>query len=204
MNAIVGMTAIAIANLQNPQQVQNCLKKISLSSKHLFGLINDVLDMSKIESGKLTLSADLLSLREVMDSIVNIVQPQMKAKNQKFDVFIHNIIAENVLCDGVRLNQVLINLLSNAIKFTPEGGEIEIALSQEESKKGADYVQVNIRVKDTGIGMTPEFQKRIFESFVREDNTRVHKTEGTGLGMSITKYIVDAMGGAIEIGRAHV
>ena len=202
MNAIVGMTAIAIANLQNPQQVQNCLKKISLSSKHLLGLINDVLDMSKIESGKLTLSADLLSLREVMDSIVNIVQPQMKAKNQKFDVFIHNIIAENVLCDGVRLNPVLINLLSNAIKFTPEGGEIEIALSQEESKKGADYVQVNIRVKDTGIGMTPEFQKRIFESFIREDNTRVHKTEGTGLGMSITKYIVDAMGGAIDLTSA--
>ncbi len=202
MNAIVGMTAIAIANLNNPQQVQNCLKKISLSSKHLLGLINDVLDMSKIESGKLTLSADLLSLREAMDSIVNIVQPQVKAKNQHFDVFIHNIIAENVLCDGVRLNQVLINLLSNAIKFTPEGGTICLTLSQEESPEGEDHVRSHLWVKDNGIGMTPEFQKKIYESFVREDSARVHKTEGTGLGMSITKYIIDTMGGTIQLTSA--
>jgi two-component system sensor histidine kinase/response regulator len=202
MNAIVGMTAIAIANIQNPQQVQNCLRKISLSSKHLLSLINDVLDMAKIESGKLTLNADLLSLREVMNSIVNIVQPQVKAKNQKFDVFIRSILSENVLCDGVRLNQVLINLLSNAIKFTPEGGEIQISLSQEESPKGPEYIRSHIWVKDNGIGMAPEFQQKIFESFVREDNARVHKTEGTGLGMSITKYIVDAMDGTIDLNSA--
>jgi len=202
MNAIVGMTAIATANLDNPQQVQNCLKKISLSSKHLLGLINDVLDMSKIESGKMTLSTDLLSLREVMDSIVSIVQPQVKAKGQHFDVSIHNILSENVFCDGVRLNQVFINLLSNAVKFTPEGGSIRVALSQEASPRGEDYVRSHITVKDNGIGMTSEFQKKIFDSFVREDNMRVHKTEGTGLGMSITKYIVDAMGGTIDLTSA--
>ena len=199
MNAIVGMTAIATANLKNPQQVQNCLRKIALSSKHLLGLINDVLDMSKIESGKLTLSMDLLSLREVMDSIVNIVQPQVRAKNQHFDVSVHSILAENVLCDGVRLNQVLINLLSNAVKFTPDGGSIHIALYQEPSPKGDAYIRSHILVQDNGIGMAPEFQEKIFDSFVREDRTRVQKTEGTGLGMAITKYIIDMMEGSIEL-----
>ncbi len=199
MNAIVGMTAIATANIGNRQQVQNCLKKITLSSKHLLGLINDVLDMSKIESGKMTLNMDQVSLREVMDSIVNIVQPQVKTKNQQFDVSIHNISAENVLCDSVRLNQVLINFLSNAIKFTPEGGVIRMDVYEEPSPRGEDYVRIHLRVKDSGIGMSPEFQKKIFDSFTREDSTRVRKTEGTGLGMAITKYIVDAMGGTIDI-----
>ena len=199
MNAIVGMTAIATANIDDKRQVQNCLKKITRSSKHLLGLINDVLDMSKIESGKLTLNMDLVSLREVMESMVNIVQPQVKAKNQRFDVFIHDISAEDVLCDGVRLNQVLLNFLSNAVKFTPEGGEIQVSMFEEESPKGDDYVRVHFHVKDNGIGMAPEFKEKIFESFTREDNARVHKTEGTGLGMAITKYIVDTMGGTIEV-----
>ncbi len=122
MNAIVGMTAIATANINNPQQVQNCLHKITTSSRHLLGLINDVLDMSKIESGKMTLSFDRVSLREMMESIVSIVQPQVKAKHQDFGVSIMDISAENVLTDSVRLNQVLLNLLSNAVKFTPEAG----------------------------------------------------------------------------------
>ncbi len=199
MNAIVGMTAIATANIDDKRQVQNCLKKISLSSRHLLGLINDVLDMSKIESGKLTLSMDQLSLREVMDSIVSIVQPQLHAKRQQFDVSIHDISTENVCCDSIRLNQVLLNLLGNAIKFTPENGHIQIALYEEDSPKGADYVRVHLQVTDNGIGMTPEFQAKIFESFVREDNARVRRTEGSGLGMAITKYIVDAMGGTIEV-----
>ncbi len=199
MNAIVGMTAIATANIDDRQQLMNCLKKITLSSRHLLGLINDILDMSKIESGKMTLNPDMVSLRESMDSIVTIIQPQIKSKNQVFDVFISNILAENVYCDGVRLNQVLINFLSNAYKFTPEGGEIHVYLSQEESPRGDDYVRVHFRVKDSGMGMTPEFQKKIFESFSREDSTRVHKTEGTGLGMAISKYIVDAMEGTIEV-----
>ena len=200
MNAIVGMTAIATANIDDPQQVQNCLKKITLSSKHLLGLINDVLDMSKIESGKMTLSMDQVSLREVVDGIVSICQPQVRAKRQQFDVFIHDICTENVVCDSVRLNQVLINLLSNAIKFTPEAGQIHMALYEEDSPKGEDYVRIHIQVRDNGIGMSEEFQQHIFDSFAREDNQRVHRTEGTGLGMAITKYIVvDAMGGAVHV-----
>jgi len=199
MNAIVGMTAIALANMNDINRVENCLKKIALSSKHLLGLINDVLDMSKIESGKMTLSIELVSLREIMESIVSIVQPQIKAKQQKFDIFIYDITSENVLCDSVRLNQVLLNLLSNAIKFTPEGGAIEVALHEKESPRGDGYVRILLRVKDTGIGMSEEFRQHIFDSFTREDNKRVQKTEGTGLGMAITKYIVDAMGGEIEV-----
>ena len=200
MNAIVGMTAIATANMDNKQQIQNCLKKISLSSRHLLGLINDVLDMSKIESGKMTLNTDQVSLREVMDSIVSICQPQVKAKDQRFDVCIHDISTENVLCDSVRLSQVLINLLSNAIKFTPEGGQIHMDLYEEPSPKGDEWVRTHIKVQDNGIGMSAEFQKRIFDSFAREDSQRVHRTEGTGLGMTITKFIVvDAMGGTIDV-----
>ncbi len=199
MNAIVGMTAIATANIDDKQQVQNCLRKISVSSKHLLGLINDVLDMSKIESGKLTLNMDQISLREVMDSIVSIVQPQVKIKNQKFDVFIHDIDSENVFCDSVRFNQVLLNFLSNAVKFTPDGGCITVSMYQEDSPVGEAFVRTHIITKDNGIGMTPEFQKEIFKSFAREDSKRVKRTEGTGLGMAITKYIVDAMGGTIDI-----
>jgi len=199
MNAIVGMTAIATAHMDDPQQVQNCLKKITMSSRHLLGLINDVLDMSKIESGKMTLNEELVSLREIMDSMVSIVQPQVKAKHQKFNISIFNITSENVHCDSVRLNQVLLNLLSNAIKFTPEGGSIEVSIYEEESPKGGDYVRIRISVKDTGIGMSKEYQAHIFESFSREDNKRIHRTEGTGLGMAITKYIVDAMGGEITV-----
>ncbi len=202
MNAIVGMTAIATANQDDPEQVQNCLKKIALSSKHLLGLINDVLDMSKIESGKMTLSMDQVSLREVMESIVDIVQPQVSMKQQHFNVSIHDVSTESVFCDSVRLNQVLLNLASNAIKFTPDGGEIELSLYEEPSPKGDAYVRIHLSVRDNGIGMTPEFQATIFESFTREDNTRVHRTEGTGLGMAITKYIVDAMGGSIELDSA--
>ncbi len=199
MNAIVGMTAIATANIGDQQQVQNCLRKITLSSRHLLGLINDVLDMSKIESGKLTLNMDQISLREVMDSIVSIAQPQVRSKHQQFDVFIHDISTENVCCDSVRLNQVLLNILGNALKFTPDGGRIQISLYEENSPRGEEYVRTHILVKDNGIGMTPEFKEKIFESFVREDSARVRRTEGSGLGMAITKYIVDTMGGTIEV-----
>ncbi len=199
MNAIVGMTAIASANLGDIGQVQNCLKKITLSSKHLLGLINDVLDMSKIENGKMTLNMDLVSLREVVDGIVSIVQPQIKEKSQQFDLSVHDISAENVCCDSVRLNQVILNLLSNAIKFTPVGGAIRLDLYEEPSPKGEKYVRIRLCVADNGIGMSPEFKAMIFEAFAREDSTRIHKTEGTGLGMAITKYILDAMGGTISV-----
>lgn len=199
MNAIVGMTAIATAHIDDRKQVQNCLRKIALSSKHLLGLINDVLDMSKIESGKLTLTTEQISLKEVVEGIVNIMQPQVKTKKQTFDIQIENILTESVWCDGVRLNQVLLNLLSNATKYTPEGGSIQLFLSEEKSPKGENYVRINIKVKDNGIGMSPDFLKKIYESYSRADGARIHKTEGAGLGMAITKYIVDAMEGTIDI-----
>ncbi|MDE7263211.1 MAG: response regulator [Anaeroplasmataceae bacterium] len=199
MNAIVGMTAIARANINNSEQVQDSLKKIALSSKHLLGLINDILDMSKIESGKMTLNTEKISLREILNGIATIVQPQIKTKSQNFEIHIDNIETETVYCDSVRLNQILLNLLSNAIKFTPEDGSIQISLHQEASPVGDSHIRNIIRVKDNGIGMSPQFLTTIFDSFTREDNARVHKTEGTGLGMAITKYIVDAMKGSIQV-----
>ena len=199
MNAIVGMTAIATAHIDDRKQVRNCLRKITLSSKHLLGLINDVLDMSKIESGKLTLTTEQISLKEVVEGIVNIMQPQVKTKKQTFDIHVENIFTENVWCDGIRLNQVLLNLLSNATKYTPEGGSIQLSLSEEASPKGEGHVRIHIKVKDNGIGMSPDFLKRIYESYSRADGARIHKTEGAGLGMAITKYIVDAMEGTIDI-----
>ena len=200
MNAIIGMTEIALRNIQDMMRVEDCLKKVRLSSKHLLGLINDVLDMSKIESGKMTLNISQMSLREAMDDIVNIMQPQVKERNQYFDIFIRDIMAENVCCDGVRLNQVLLNLLSNAVKFTLEQGRIDVHLWQEKSEKGEEYVCTHFMVEDTGIGMSEEFQKKIFETFAREEeNEKVQKTIGTGLGTSITKSIVTLMGGKIEV-----
>lgn len=199
MNAIIGMTEIALKNQQNPTQVEECLQKIKLSSKHLLGLINDVLDMSKIESGKITLNMTPMSLKDAMDDIVNIIQPQVKSKNQYFDIFIKNIISEDVCCDNVRLNQVLLNLLSNALKFTPEAGRIDVYVCQEESPRGSEYVRTHFRVTDTGIGMSEEFQKKIFDTFSREENEVVRHITGTGLGMSISKSIVDLMGGTIQI-----
>ena len=199
MNAIVGMTAIATAHIDDQKQVQNCLRKITLSSKHLLGLINDVLDMSKIESGKLTLTTEQISLKEVVEGVVNIMQPQVKAKRQTFDIHVENILTENIWCDSVRLNQVLLNLLSNATKYTPEGGSIQLSLSEEKSPKGENYIRIHIKIKDNGIGMSPDFLRRIYESYSRADGVRVSKTQGTGLGMAITKYIVDAMEGSINI-----
>lgn len=201
MNAIVGMTAIATAHIDDIEQVRNCLKKITLSGKHLLGLINDVLDMSKIESGKMTLTADRISLREVIEGIVSIVQTQVRGRGQNFNIHIDNIVAEDVYCDSVRLNQVLMNLLSNAVKYTHEGGTIELSLFQEDAPepKGEAYVRTHVVVKDNGIGMTKEFLSQIFDAYSRADSKRVLKTEGAGLGMAITKYIVDAMEGTITV-----
>lgn len=199
MNAIIGMTEIAMKNVQDPVRMKECLKKIKLSSKHLLGLINDVLDMSKIESGKMKLNENALSLRDVIDDIVNIMQPQVKAKKQHFDIFIRDIISEEVNCDIVRLNQVMINLLSNAVKFTPEEGRIDVYVYQESSPKGEGYVRTHFRVADTGIGMSKEFQEKIYDTFSREETEYVQQLTGTGLGMSITKSIVNLMGGSIEL-----
>lgn len=199
MNVIVGMTDIALSNINDPIKTEDCLNKIAKSSRHLLSLINDVLDMSKIESGKMTLSYAQISLRETMENIVAIARPNIKNKKQNFDIYIQNILSENVFCDSLRLNQVLINLVSNAIKYTQESGTISITLSQEDSPKGAKYVRTHFYVTDNGIGMTDEFLKVVFDSFVREDKGRVQKEEGTGLGLTITKHIVDVMNGTIEV-----
>ncbi len=208
MNGIVGMTSVAISNIENTHQVQNCLKKIAYSSEHLLGMINDILDMSKIENEQLTLSIEPVSLRDVMLDIVGIMQPQVREKRQRFDAYIRDVTVENVCGDNVRLNQILLNLLSNAVKFTPEEGRIQLVLQEEPSPKGDAYIRVHFRVKDNGIGMTKEFRNQIFDSFLREDHARIQKTAGAGLGMTITRYIVEAMGGTIkvesELGRGSV
>lgn len=199
LNAIMGLAAVASQSPDDKAVVRNSLQKITLSSKLLLGLINNVLDMSKIESGKLTLHAERVSLRKTIKHIQDIMKPQAESKNIELCVTEKNIIAENILCDQVRLDQVLLNLVSNALKFTPEKGSVVLGVSQRFSPRGASWVTTEFSVKDNGIGMSPEFMDRIFESFEREDTNRVHKTEGSGLGMSIAKGIVDSMGGTIHI-----
>ncbi|MGM9520636.1 MAG: hybrid sensor histidine kinase/response regulator, partial [Phascolarctobacterium sp.] len=199
MNAIMGMTSIAMHNLENPRELRECLDKIVVSSKHLLGLINNVLDMSKIEAGKLVLNKEQVSLRKLVDGIVTTIQGQAQSKEQELVLDIGHLDCINVLSDGVRLQQVLLNLLGNAVKFTPVGGRVEFSLHQKPSPKGESMVRLYFGVQDNGIGMTQDFVQHIFESFAREDNRRVQKIEGTGLGMAITKYIVDAMGGTIIV-----
>lgn len=198
MNAVVGMTHIAEEHLDNPEKVKECLNKIRLSGQLLVGLINDILDMSKIESGKMVLNNEPASLNQLMDNIVNITQPMVREKRQNFNIRINQVRHERLCFDSLRLNQVLINLLSNALKFTPEGGDITVDVTEEElTPRGrARFV---IRVSDTGIGMEEEFVGRIFDSFSRERDSRVNRIEGSGLGMAITKQIVDLMGGTITV-----
>ncbi|MCM1182668.1 MAG: response regulator [Roseburia sp.] len=198
MNGILGMVEIAGANIGNPRKVQECLQKISASGKHLLGLINDVLDMGKIESGKMILNAEQVALPDLVQNVVNVIIQQTRAKNQRLDLHIHDILSESVWGDSVRLSQILTNLLGNAVKFTPGGGKIQLELYQTAGENDS-YVRVHLRVTDNGIGISPEFKAKIFEAFAREDDARVQKTQGAGLGMSITKYIVDAMGGTIEV-----
>ncbi len=199
MNAIMGLTTIASANIDNKEAVKDSLRKISISSRHLLGLINDILDMSKIESGKISLTMAEISLREMMENLLNIIQPQLKSRGHRFDIVLENILSENVYCDGIRLNQVLLNLLSNAIKYTEEEGFIYVTVNQDSSPKGEKWVRTTFSVEDNGIGMTPEFVEHVFDSFTREDSYNVHSIEGSGLGMSITKHIVDMMEGDITV-----
>lgn len=198
MNAIVGMTEIASAHLDNTLKVQDCLKKITLSSQHLLSLINDVLDMSKIESGKMTANMGPLFLPELIGDIVTIVQPDVKERGQSFSVRLRHVQHEHYYSDALRLRQVFINILSNACKFTPCGGLIAMAVDEEPAAK-AGMSMLNFTFTDTGIGIKPEFVEQIFDSFTREQDSRVDKTEGTGLGMAITKKIVDMLGGSIRV-----
>ncbi len=198
MNAILGFTALAEANLDNRGRVQEYLNKIMSSGNYLLSLINDILDMSRIESGKLNIEEKPCSISEILRDIRDIIQTQMQSKQLNFVMDAADVTDEDVCCDKLHVNQVLLNLLSNAIKFTPAGGSVSLTIRQ---KSGAPegYGRYEIRVKDTGIGMSGEFAEHIFEPFERERTSTVSGIQGTGLGMAITKSIVDAMGGAIEI-----
>ena len=198
MNAIIGFTTLAVSNIDNKEKVRDYLGKILASSNHLLSLINDVLDMSRIESGKIHLDETEVNLSDVLHDLKTIVSGQIHAKQLELYMDAMDVTDEDVYCDKTRLNQVLLNLLSNAIKFTPAGGTVSVRLKQLTSKKRG-CGQYEIRVKDNGIGMSPEFVKKIFEPFERERTSTVSKTQGTGLGMAITKNIVDMMGGTIEI-----
>lgn len=198
LNAIIGMTEIAESHLNNQEKMHDCHKKIALSSRHLLGLINDVLDMSKIESGKMLLNNDTVFLPEVLDNVVTIIQPDIKARNQHFTVRRHHVTVDYVYTDALRLRQVFLNILSNACKFTPEGGTITFDVEELE-RLDDKTVKFCFRFSDNGIGIKPEFLDHIFDSFTREHDSRVDKTVGSGLGMAITKKIVDMLGGEILV-----
>ena len=198
MNAIIGFTTLAVSNIDDKKKVRDYLGKILSASNHLLSLINDILDMSRIESGKIQLEETEVSLSEVLHDLKTIVSGQIHAKQLELYMDVMDVTHENVYCDKTRLNQVLLNLLSNAIKFTPAGGTVSVRLRQYPgTKRGSEMYE--IRVKDNGIGMSPEFVQKIFSPFERERTSTVSRTQGTGLGMAITKNIVDMMGGTIEV-----
>ncbi|WP_455266785.1 ATP-binding protein [Phascolarctobacterium sp.] len=199
MNAVLGMTEIALDNMDSRAAVEGCLKKISISGKHLLDLINNVLDMSRIEAGRMSVNRELVSLSQLAEDIVATMQMQAEAKKQSLTVHMEQLDCVAVYSDSLRLRQVLLNILGNAVKYTPEGGAIDFTIKESPSAKGSGYVHLAFVVQDNGIGMKDEYVRHIFESFSREDSLRVQKTEGSGLGMAITKYIVDAMGGKISI-----
>ena len=198
MNAIIGFTTLAVSNIDDKNKVRDYLGKILSSSNHLLSLINDILDMSRIESGKIHLEETEVSLSDVLHDLKTIISGQIHAKQLELYMDAMDVTNEDVYCDKTRLNQVLLNLLSNAIKFTPAGGTVSVRLKQYPGTvKGSELYE--IRVKDNGIGMSQEFVQKIFSPFERERTSTVSRTQGTGLGMAITKNIVDMMGGTIEV-----
>ena len=198
MNAIIGFTSLAATHIDNREQVLDYLKKISTSSQHLLSLINDVLDMSRIESGKVKIEEKAVHLPDLVHDVRSIIQPDVSAKRLSLFIDTMDVENEDIITDPMRLNQILLNILSNAIKFTPTGGTISIRIAQKNgAPKGRGCYE--FRIKDNGIGMSEEFQKHIFEAFSREESSTVSGIQGTGLGMSITKNIVDMMGGTIAI-----
>ena len=202
MNAIIGFTTLAISNIDDKNRVKDYLTKTLASSNHLLSLINDVLDMSRIESGKIHLEEVEVNLSDVLHDLKTIVSGQIYAKQLELYMDAMDVTDEDVYCDKTRLNQILLNLLSNAIKFTPAGGTVSVRVRQLAGKvRGCG--QYEFRIKDNGIGMSPEFAKKIFEPFERERTSTVSRIQGTGLGMAITKNIVDMMGGTIEVQTAQ-
>ena len=202
MNAIIGFTTLAISNINDTERVKDYLGKTLASSNHLLSLINDVLDMSRIESGKIHLEEVEVNLSDVLHDLKTIVSGQIFAKQLELYMDVMDVTDEDVYCDKTRLNQILLNLLSNAIKFTPAGGTVSVRVRQLAGKvRGCG--QYEFRIKDNGIGMSPEFAKKIFEPFERERTSTVSRIQGTGLGMAITKNIVDMMGGTIEVQTAQ-
>lgn len=198
MNAIIGFATIAVSHIDNRDQVMDCLQKVLSSSNHLLSLINDILDMSRIESGKVQIKEQDCNISELMHNLVNIIQPQVKAKQLELFIDTFEIANEDVIADALKLNQVFINLLSNAVKYTPAGGTITFRIMQKTTFRHGygDYIFI---IKDNGIGMTKEFVEHIFEPFEREASTTISGIEGTGLGMAITKNIVEMMNGSITV-----
>ena len=198
MNAIVGLTLLLNHDAGDPERVKEYTRKITASSQYLLGLINDVLDMSKIESGKTTLNVKEINLAELIDELGTMIRPQAKAKQQEFELFLADVTMEHLVGDRMRINQVLINILSNAVKYTPAGGRIQMTVTQL-PQKTKDFVRLRFEVQDNGIGMSEEFLHVIFEPFAREINSVTNQIQGTGLGMPITKNLVELMGGTIDV-----
>lgn len=199
MNAVVGMTAVAMRNIDDKERVHDCLKKITLASGHLLTLINDILDISKVESGQFALNPAVFSLPDLMTNLTNIVRPQISAKSLDFKAHVINLHNEYLYADELRLNQIYINILSNAVKYTPVGGSITLTLEQQPVPDEPKAVRVIYTVADTGMGMSEEFMKNMFQPFVRERDDKVDTVEGSGLGLAITKSMVDIMGGTIDV-----
>ena len=197
MNAIIGLTAIAEKNLDDKESVSDNLRKIGLAGNHLLTLINDILDISKVESGKLTLSPLTFSLVDTVENLVNISQPMIREKNIDFSFRINRMEKEYLYADQLRLNQVYINILSNAIKYTEPGGKVSVDMRETESDVPG-CVRLTYIVADTGIGMSPEYMKRMYEPFSRQTDSRVNTIQGTGLGLAITKQMVELMNGTID------
>lgn len=198
MNAIIGFTSLAAAHIDNTEQVRDYLAKITTSSNHLLSLINDVLDMSRIESGKVKIEEKETSLPEIMHDLKTIVQADITSKQLEFYIDTADVVNEHVMCDKLRLNQVLLNLLSNAMKFTKPGGVVSVRILQK-GNAPEGWAAYEFQIKDTGIGMSKEFQEHVFEPFERERTSTISGIQGTGLGMAITKNIVDMMGGTISV-----
>ncbi len=198
MNAIIGYTALTTTHLDNRERAQDYLAKIAQASNHLLSLINDVLDMSRIESGKVTIKEHPENLADILQGLRNIIQSDIHAKQMELFIDTVDVVDEEVYCDKLRLNQILLNLTSNAVKFTPAGGSVSIRVTQKPCRSQGRGLY-EFRVSDTGIGMSPEFAKTVFEPFTREQTSTVSGIQGTGLGMAITKNIVDMMGGTIRV-----